>query len=163
MRVIGGKWGGRRLLGPPRGTTARPTTDGVRESLFNILGARVAGARVLDLFAGTGALGIEALSRGAAHATFVDADRGLCQTIATNLQNFECDPSQFTVHCRRVRSALDKGAEAADLVFMDPPYGQELEHDALTLLAEHGGLAPGGLVELVALRGWQAGAGARPY
>ncbi len=146
MRVIGGTWGGRRLLGPPRGATARPTTDGVREAVFNVLGGRVQGARVLDLFAGTGALGVEALSRGAVHATFIEADRGLCQTVSTNLQTVECPRERFAVHCTRVRNALRKMSEPFDLVFMDPPYGQELEVDALAILAERDLVAPGGLV-----------------
>lgn len=146
MRVIGGTWGGRRLLGPPRGAETRPTSDRVREALFNIASARVEGARVLDLFAGTGALGIEALSRGAAHATFVECDRGLCQTIETNLQEMECEAGRYAVHLKDVRRALKSGGGPYDLVFVDPPYGHGLEREALDALVKGKLLAPGALV-----------------
>src|SRR5919112_6803420 len=85
MRVIAGTYGGRRLQAPP-GTDTRPTADRVREALFSILGERVDGARVLDLFAGSGALGIEALSRGAAEATFVDSAAPAIRAIRANLE-----------------------------------------------------------------------------
>ncbi len=146
MRVIGGTWGGRRLLGPPRGAETRPTSDRVREAVFNILSSRVDGARVLDLFAGTGALGIEALSRGAAHATFVECDRGLCQTVETNLQELECDPAHYSVQLRDVRRALKRGTGPYDLVFIDPPYGHHLEREALAALVKEDLLAPDAVV-----------------
>lgn len=146
MRVIGGAWGGRRLLGPPRGAETRPTSDRVREAIFNIVAARLDGARVLDLFAGTGALGVEALSRGAAHATFVECDRGLCQTVETNLENVECEPSRYAVLQRDVRRALKPGDGPFDLVFIDPPYGHRLEREALAALVRGGHLAPGAVV-----------------
>jgi pantetheine-phosphate adenylyltransferase len=146
MRVIGGTWGGRRLLGPPRGAETRPTSDRVREAIFNIAASRLDGARVLDLFAGTGALGVEALSRGAAHATFVECDRGLCQTIETNLEGLECEASRYTVLLRDVRRAFKQAAGPFDLVFIDPPYGHRLEREALAALAAPGLLAPDALV-----------------
>lgn len=146
MRVIGGTWGGRRLLGPPRGAETRPTSDRVREAIFNITSSRLDGARVLDLFAGTGALGVEALSRGAAHATFVDCDRGLCQTIATNLENLECDPSRYVVVLRDVRRVFKQTPGPFDLVFIDPPYGHHLELEALAALAAPGMLSADALV-----------------
>lgn len=146
MRVIGGNWGGRRLLGPPRGAETRPTTDRVREAVFSALGARVDGARVLDLFAGTGAMGIEALSRGAAHADFVEIDRGLCQTIQTNLETLEAPRSLWSIHRRDVRRALKALKGPWDLVFIDPPYGHLLEREALAGLAEGDLVRPGGTV-----------------
>ena len=146
MRVIGGSWGGRRLLGPPRGAETRPTSDRVREAVFNLLGAQVEGARVLDLFAGTGALGIEALSRGAAHADFIESDRGLCQTIQTNLENVEAPRAQWTIHRRDARRALKQLKGPWDLVFIDPPYGHLLEREALVSLSAPGLLAPGATV-----------------
>ena len=146
MRVIGGTWGGRRLLGPPRGAETRPTSDRVREAIFNIAASRLDGARVLDLFAGTGALGVEALSRGAAHATFVDCDRGLCQTIETNLEGLECEASRYTVLLRDVRRVFKQVAGPFDLVFIDPPYGHRLEREALAALAAPGLLGPDALV-----------------
>src|ERR687886_2242896 len=84
MRVVAGTWGGRRLQAP-RGDATRPTSDRVREALFSVLGDRVAGARVLDLFAGSGALGIEALSRGAAGATFVESAPAAIRAVRDNL------------------------------------------------------------------------------
>lgn len=146
MRVIAGTWRGRRLLGPPRGAETRPTADRVRESLFSVLGGRVDGARVLDLFAGTGALGIEALSRGAAYAAFVDADRGLCETIQTNLESLECPESAYAVLKRDARRALKGVSGAFDLVFIDPPYGHGLELEALAALVAQGLLADGARV-----------------
>jgi pantetheine-phosphate adenylyltransferase len=146
MRVIAGNWRGRRLLGPPRGAETRPTSDRVREAMFNVVGERVAGARVLDLFAGTGALGIEALSRGAAHVTFVEADRGLCETIQTNLENLEAARELFTLLKRDVRRSVKSLAGPFDLVFVDPPYGHLLEREALAILCAEGALAPGATV-----------------
>ncbi len=146
MRVIAGQWRGRRLLGPPRGAETRPTSDRVREAVFNLLGPRVEGARVLDLFAGTGALGIEALSRGARHATFVESDRGLCQTIETNLENLEAAPESFTLLKRDVRRSVKTLSGPFDLVFVDPPYGHLLEREALASLCALDALAPGATV-----------------
>ena len=91
MRVIAGQYGGRRLKGPAH-AGLRPTADRVREALFNILGPRAAGARVLDLFAGTGGLGIEALSRGAASAVFVERDRRALDLLRANLALFDLMP-----------------------------------------------------------------------
>jgi len=146
MRVIAGQWRARRLLGPPRGAETRPTSDRVREAVFNLLGERVEGARVLDLFAGTGALGIEALSRGAAHVTFVEADRGLCETIQTNLENLEAAPEAYALLKRDVRRSVKSLAGPFDLVFVDPPYGHLLEREALAVLCAEGSLAPGATV-----------------
>ena len=146
MRVIAGQWRARRLLGPPRGAETRPTSDRVREAVFNVVSERVEGARVLDLFAGTGALGIEALSRGAAHVTFVEADRGLCETIQTNLENLEAPAELFTLLKRDVRRSLKGLTGPFDLVFIDPPYGHLLEREALAALCAADALAPGATV-----------------
>src|SRR6202034_3343426 len=123
-RIIGGVAGGRRIAVPPRGT--RPTTDRVRESLFSIVTARLdlAGRRVLDLFAGSGSLGLEALSRGAASATFVDTARTATNSIQKNLRTFGFETRGRLVS-RDVMAALaGLGAahERFDLVFVDPPY-----------------------------------------
>jgi pantetheine-phosphate adenylyltransferase len=146
MRVIAGQWRARRLLGPPRGAETRPTSDRVREAVFNVVSERVEGARVLDLFAGTGALGIEALSRGAAHVTFVETDRGLCETIQTNLENLEAPAELFTLLKRDVRRSIKALTGPFDLVFIDPPYGHLLEREALASLCASDALAPGALV-----------------
>jgi 16S rRNA (guanine(966)-N(2))-methyltransferase RsmD len=115
MRIVAGTHGGRRLLAP-RGREVRPTSDRVREALFSILGDRVVGASVLDLFAGTGALGLEALSRGAARATFVDRDTSAVQA------NLAALGLEGEVHRRDALAFLRAGAGPFDLVFLDPPY-----------------------------------------
>jgi 16S rRNA (guanine966-N2)-methyltransferase len=128
MRVIAGRLGGRRLQAP-RGSATRPTSDRVREALFAMLG-ELAGARVLDLFAGTGALGIEALSRGAATVVFVERDAGALRALNANLRTLAI-PEQ-SVQVRRgdalaaLRSARER-KETYDLVFIDPPYRQARE------------------------------------
>jgi len=119
MRVVGGELGGRRLRAPAGGRT-RPTADKVREALFSILGD-VTGARVLDLYAGSGALGIEALSRGASEATFVDSARAATAAIRRNLEDLGLEG---TVHRGDAVRFLDvaAGESLFDIVFCDPPY-----------------------------------------
>lgn len=119
LRVVAGRFKGRRL-GTPEWEGLRPTSDRLRETLFDILGARVAGARVLDLFAGTGAIGIEALSRGAAHVTFVESDRRAVALIARNLHGCAIADG-YTVRSTRWPEA--RRAEAPfDIAWLDPPY-----------------------------------------
>jgi 16S rRNA (guanine966-N2)-methyltransferase len=119
MRVIAGRLGGRRLVAP-RGLATRPTSDRVREALFSALGD-VTGAHVLDLFAGTGALGIEALSRGAERATFVESARPALAALRANLSALDLEAASRVIHapCERAIASLDG---AYDLVFADPPY-----------------------------------------
>ena len=119
MRVVAGELGGRRLR-PPPGRRTRPTADKVREALFSILG-EVQGSRVLDLFAGSGALGIEALSRGAGEAVFVDNASRAVAAVRANLDTLGL---QARVHRRAALAFLDAaaGKEAFDLIFCDPPY-----------------------------------------
>jgi 16S rRNA (guanine966-N2)-methyltransferase len=119
MRIISGTAGGIRLQVP--GAVTRPTSDRVREALFSILGARVDGARVLDLFAGSGALGLEALSRGARRADFVDQDRKACRVIEANLAKARL-ADQARVVSRESVAFLKRAAVGYDLVFADPPY-----------------------------------------
>jgi 16S rRNA (guanine966-N2)-methyltransferase len=125
MRVIAGRLGG-RLLKAPRGRVTRPTSDRVREGLFAMLGA-VDGASVLDLFAGTGALGIEALSRGAERAVFVERDAGAAKALTANLKALGLGSVETEVRRRDVLGALRSARtskETYDLVFIDPPYRQ---------------------------------------
>ncbi len=133
MRVIAGSAGGVPLLVPR--TDLRPTMDQVRAAIFSSLGDRVPGARVLDLFAGSGALGIEALSRGAAAATFVDSDRRAAEIVAQNLAKtrLATGPLPPAVHCQDVFTFLARlakavpppaGGAAFDLIFADPPYAK---------------------------------------
>jgi 16S rRNA (guanine966-N2)-methyltransferase len=118
VRVVAGEFGGRRLRAP-RGRATRPTADRVREALFAILGD-VAGARVLDLFAGSGALGIEALSRGAASAVFVERDPAAVAAIRHNLDAIGVPDA--TVRRQEVLAFLRAAEGSFDLVFVDPPY-----------------------------------------
>ena len=164
-RIVGGVAGGRRLAVPPRG--ARPTTDRVREALFNMLAARrdFDGLRVLDLYAGSGALGLEALSRGAASVLFVESDRRAAEVIARNISTVGLPGGAG----RRgaVTAVRAAGGGPVDLVFADPPYDvTTAEVDAVLLVLQRGGwLAPGGVViverpvqsaELTWPDGWKA-------
>lgn len=147
LRILGGEARGRRLRSlPDRGT--RPTAGRVKESLFNILAARVPGSRVLDLFAGTGSLGLEALSRGAARAVFVEADPRCRGVIEENLRTLGFEGRALVVagDAAAAVSALGKRAERFDLVFLDPPYGKGLLVPALEAVAASGLPAPGARV-----------------
>jgi 16S rRNA (guanine966-N2)-methyltransferase len=128
MRVISGRLGGRRLKAPG-GRVTRPTSDRVREALFGMLG-ELEGAAVLDVFAGAGALGIEALSRGATGAVFIERDPGAVRVLKDNLAALGLDPAQAQVRradaLRALRAARAR-EETYDLLFIDPPYGQARE------------------------------------
>jgi len=148
MRVIAGRFKGRRLEAP-RWEGIRPTSDKLRETLFNILAPRIAGARVLDGFAGTGAVGIEALSRGAAHVTFVERDRRAAALVEANLAR--CGVEQgYTIETGDVAAVLRRApADAAfDLILLDPPYDADPDMVTHTLAASAERLAPGGLLVL---------------
>ena len=138
LRLIGGEWRGRRLAVAER-PGLRPTPDRVRETLFNWLAPRIAGSRCLDLFAGTGALGLEALSRGAGHVTFVDTDRAATAAIEAALVTLGAGARGHAV-------TADAGAQAAaagpfDIVFIDPPFDADLHAGAVAAIAPR--LAPG--------------------
>jgi 16S rRNA (guanine966-N2)-methyltransferase len=121
MRVVAGRWGGRRLQAPP-GDATRPTSDRVREAVFSVLGPRLQGARVLDLFAGSGALGIEALSRGAAEATFVDSAPAAQKALRANLAALGADAETRRQDAARFLAGASEASRQYDLVFLDPPY-----------------------------------------
>ena len=120
MRIVAGEFKGRRLHAP-RGAGTRPTADRVREALFSMLGD-VSGARVLDLYAGSGALGIEALSRGAAEATFVDSAPGAIRAVKANLDMLGAEAEVRRADVRRFLGSARAAARQYDLVFLDPPY-----------------------------------------
>ena len=127
MRVISGDCKGRKLV-KIHGSKIRPTADRVKEAVFNILGSQIKKARVLDLFAGTGALGIEALSRGAGHATFMDLS---CDTIHKNLQLCDFGYKSQVFCCDIIKQGIPKNLydQVFDFIFLDPPYGNKLiEH-----------------------------------
>jgi 16S rRNA (guanine(966)-N(2))-methyltransferase RsmD len=143
--VIAGTWGGRRLQAPP-GDAVRPTSDRVREALFSVLAARIPGARVLDLFAGSGALGIEALSRGAASATFVDSAPAALKALKANLGVLGAEAEVRRQDALRFLGGASGDAREYDLVFLDPPYrlAGRLGGELSAMLPAV--LAPGGLV-----------------
>jgi 16S rRNA (guanine966-N2)-methyltransferase len=132
VRVIAGSAKGRRLVDVPEGV--RPVSDRVREGLFSSLGDRIEGAHVLDLYAGTGALGIEALSRGAVDALFVDRDRGSVAAIRQNLARTGFEERARVVRDEAVR-ALEGSDRSYDLVFVDPPYEADPADVELALAA----------------------------
>ncbi len=142
MRVVGGELGGRRLVAP-RGWKVRPTSERAREAIFSVLGERVTGARVLDLYCGTGALAIEALSRGAAHATLVDRDTRAALGNVELLDLAERTELVRAEVSRWLSSAAGEG-QIFDLVFVDAPYrladpvGQELDSKLPGLLTASG-------------------------
>lgn len=152
MRIVAGKFKGHKLAAA-KGTATRPTSDRVREALFNILehsieDFAIQSARVLDLFAGTGALGIEALSRGAKYALFIDDSASARGLIRRNIEALNLTGIAKIWR----RSATDLGpagnVEPFDLVFLDPPYGTGLGEEALTAVHEGGWIAKGGIAVL---------------
>ena len=158
MRIIAGRHRGRRLIAPP-GPAVRPTGERAREALFDILahgrfGERpvFADAEVLDAFAGTGAFGLEALSRGARRATFMERDRTALATLAINVSALDETARAILLAADATRPP--RAREPCDLVFLDPPYGEDIAAPALAALAASGWLAAGALaiIELAAKR-----------
>ncbi len=153
MRIIAGAHRGLTLVDLGKGDEGahlRPTSDRVREALFNVLmggrfGDPVTDARVLDLFAGTGALGLEALSRGAVHATFVDDGRVAARLIRDNIARTRRQADAVLLAVKAERLPVNSG-EACGLVFLDPPYGKGLGLSALLAAQAGGWLAPGAVV-----------------
>lgn len=151
LRIIAGLWRGRRLRFPA-GPDIRPTPDRVRETLFNWLAAHLRGARVLDLFAGSGALGLESLSRGAAQVTFVDADARAIAALRERLTEWgaaaDCAQLLRVDAARFVANARPHSQPPFDVVFLDPPFAAQLWQPIAAAL-EHGGwLSPAAFVYL---------------
>jgi 16S rRNA (guanine966-N2)-methyltransferase len=149
MRIVAGAWRGRTLLAPP-GPATRPTADRVRQALFDMLShapwggrQRIEGARVLDAFAGTGALGLEALSRGAAFATFMEQEGTALRTVRANVAACRAEGRAAV---RAVDVLAAPAGEACGLVFLDPPYGQGLVPRAIARLRAMGWIAADALV-----------------
>ena len=152
MRIIAGEWRGRKLIARP-GRSTRPTADRTRETLFSMLASRLGGfedLRVADLYAGSGALGLEALSRGAAHATFVETDREAVQTIEANVAAFG---AASRVAVRNTSAETLPKSHPFDLVFADPPYQPGSGTAVAARVAESGWLPPGGWMAVETHRG----------
>ena len=145
LRIIGGAWRGRRVHFPPV-EAIRPTPDRVRETLFNWLQMDVAGSRCLDLYAGSGALGLEALSRGASRVVFVEVDSGAARHLSQTLQDLQCD--RGAVVTADVKRFLAGPSEPFDIVFLDPPYADRALADICSRIEQGGWLRPGGLAYL---------------
>jgi 16S rRNA (guanine966-N2)-methyltransferase len=144
LRIIGGTWRGRRLRFPAA-SDIRPTPDRVRETLFNWLAARVPGATCLDLFAGSGALGLEALSRGAAHSTFIEHDPSAAREIAARLE--EWGATGAAVENIDARRFLERAPmHPFDIVFLDPPFASTLLDETAGRLEQGGWLASAALI-----------------
>ena len=153
MRIVGGRSRGLKLAEVGAGDPAahlRPTSDRVREAIFNLLvnggyGNPLHGARVLDIFAGTGALGLEALSRGAAHATFVENGKAALALLTRNIALMRAE-SETALHRRDATNPGPNPGQPFDVVFLDPPYGKALGEAALKAAIAGGWLAPGALI-----------------
>jgi 16S rRNA (guanine966-N2)-methyltransferase len=149
MRIIAGQAHGRRLKAP-RGLRTRPTSARARESIFSRLTVRLdlAGTRVLDIFAGSGSLGMESLSRGAAHVTFVDSSRDAAAAIRANLAQLDFSDCAriVTSDVRRALGELAHARESFDLVFVDAPFKNDMSAQVLAMLGELGLVAPGGWI-----------------
>lgn len=143
LRIIGGQCRGRRLK-TPAGRGVRPTADRVRETLFNWLALRLPGARVLDLFAGSGALGLEALSRGAREAVLVERDLRHLVVLQENVGR--CALPGVVVKAMDAMAYLKGPATPFDIVFLDPPYGQNWIPRVVALLEQRGWLAPEAMI-----------------
>lgn len=149
MRIVAGAWRGRALTAPP-GQTTRPTADRARQALFDMLmhaewGGREAieGVRVLDVFAGTGALGLEALSRGAAHATFIEQDATALKALRANIAACRAEQRTDVVAADALR--VPRGRPCG-LIFLDPPYGLDMVPRAVAHLMQTGWIAPDALI-----------------
>lgn len=146
MRIIAGEMRSRRLKAP-EGMDTRPTADRVKEALFSILQGRLNGARVLDLYAGSGALALEALSRGAKSAVLADCAGKACQIIQENIEALHCQDRAVLLRMKDTAalSALQKAGDRFDLIFLDPPYRMDTAPVCRDIL-EKGLLAPDGMI-----------------
>ncbi|UYU32150.1 16S rRNA (guanine(966)-N(2))-methyltransferase [Siccibacter colletis] len=143
IRIIGGQWRGRKLP-VPDSPGLRPTTDRVRETLFNWLAPHMVDARCLDCFAGSGALGLEALSRYAAQATLIEMERGVAQQLSQNLATLKASHGQ--VVNANTLEYLSKPGQPFNIVFIDPPFRKGLLEQTVTLLEQNGWLADNALI-----------------
>ncbi|PMN72732.1 16S rRNA (guanine(966)-N(2))-methyltransferase RsmD [Enterovibrio norvegicus] len=147
VRIISGKWRGRKL--PVKNVEGlRPTTDRVKETVFNWLAADLYQAKCLDVFAGSGGLGLEALSRQAEHVTLLELDKGAADQIKLNINTLNADNA--TVVNTDALSYLSQSGQAFDVVFIDPPFRKELLSDVITRLEQNGWLSPNAMIYIEA-------------
>ena len=140
MRVIGGKYRS-RLLNAPKGRNTRPTLDKVKESIFNIIGPRIDGSIVLDLFSGSGGLGIEALSRGASFAYFNDHDYSAYSCIKSNLESLKIDQSFYELTKMDYKKRISTLENKIDILFLDPPYKERIYQEIIEKMKENNRLS----------------------
>ncbi len=147
MRIIAGIHRGRKLK-PVKGNRIRPTADRVREAVFSVLAEKIGDAKVLDLFSGTGALGMEALSRGAANATFVEKDYEAVNLIRANLELIGESPRSLVLKgdARRMCEKLGREGRQFDIIFADPPYKVDYNATLIAVILENNLLTPGGVI-----------------
>lgn len=143
LRIVGGKWRGRKIEFAPE-PGVRPTSDRIRETLFNWLQTRIVGARCLDLFSGSGALGFEALSRGAAEVVMIDHSRVVAQQLLRNATLLDADSVEIE-QCRAARY-LHRTSQPFDIVFLDPPFQMNVLETLCAQLETGGWLAPGSAI-----------------
>ena len=147
MRVIGGTYRGRRLrtIG---GQTVRPTSDRLRETLFNILSGDVAGSSFLDICAGSGAVSIEAISRGAARATMIEISRRTCAVIEENLKSLGISSKSLVINSDALAALkrIEASGRRFDIIFFDPPYGSDLYSKVMAFLGSRDVVEPGGII-----------------
>lgn len=144
MRIITGAYRGRRLE-TPRGFSVRPTSEKVKEAIFSMISAEINEAIVLDLFAGTGNLGLEALSRGAKHCYFIDNERESVRLLKSNISYCKAD-NESTVFVGDFKYAMSRIKDPIDLAFLDPPYEGKILDEALFKVSEEGFMSPDGIV-----------------
>lgn len=153
MRIVAGEWGSRKLE-TLSGSLTRPTLDKVREAVFSTLGGFFSGGVVFDLYAGSGAVGLEALSRGMEHAYFADRNPAACRIIRNNIASLHAE-EKCTVYHVSARKAIELLAEKeirADIVYLDPPYAEQENEAILSLLSEKHLLNPGAVIAVESLK-----------
>ena len=151
MRIVGGKYRHRIIIYPDDATHTRPTKDRVREAIFSAIGD-ISNARVLDLYAGSGAMGIEALSRGASHCTFVDISLIAIKTIKENLNNLKIDNNEYEVIKNKDINAIESFKNKFDLIILDPPYEEGQYEIIINLLKEKNLLSEHAIIVMEANR-----------
>ena len=147
MRIVGGEHRGRKLVAPD-GAATRPTSEKVREALFDILGGRITGAAFGDLYAGTGAVGLEALSRGASSCVFIECEGNAVEALQRNIQllGVAARSRVIAVNASKALDLLDSGGGALDICFCDPPYADDRWPILLAGMGARAAVAPGGLL-----------------